>query len=219
MTGEDVKYFKQCQRAGLVRSRMLEVGSAKVQGVDNLCDIARQLGVSDTTGADIEAHNGVDLVFDFGLPRDVFERQWDAGKFSTVCIFSVLEHTFDPLTVLANALSCVDSGGSLIVSTPAIWPIHCFPRDYCRLLPDWYVAFAEQNNVTLDKQHFCWLSEFGIEPVRTDPTNQFPSFQTRGRAASTYRYWTSRIAHMWLNTYGRSHWAANSAIGATFIRP
>jgi SAM-dependent methyltransferase len=221
MTGIDIDYFKACHSAGLVSGNMLEVGAAKVQGpgVQNLCEIARELGVADVTGADLTNLDGVDVVFDFGLSKEEFDQEWRLGKFSTVCVFNVLEHTFDPLTVLENALACVQSGGHLLVLTPSIWNIHSYPGDFCRLLPDWYRTFAQRNGLCLLEPQFSWLSEFGIEPITNGPESDLPSFTTRGRSTSKFRYWTSRVVHKLFNTYGRSHWATFSAIGAVFLRP
>jgi hypothetical protein len=138
--------------------------------------------------------------------------------FSTVCIFNVLEHTFDPITVLTNALSCVERGGSLLVVVPSVWPIHSYPGDYVRLLPDWYMAFARRHELQLLDQSFCWLSHFGIESINSRSEAMLPSYLTRPLGVSRSRYWISRIGHKLLNTYGRSHWATNSAIAAAFIR-
>jgi SAM-dependent methyltransferase len=197
---------------------MLEVGSAKVQGIPNLCEIARDLGIKETTGVDISQGAGVDFVFDFGLPPALFEKEWRSGQFATVCIFNVLEHTFDPLTVLTNALSCVEENGTLLVLTPSIWPIHSYPHDFNRLLPDWYLEFSRRNKLKLVDKQFCWLSQFGIEPIERSSEPTLPGFLTRGQGDSKARYWISKISHKFLNTYGRSHWATHSAIGAAFIR-
>ena len=104
MTPNDAEYFKACHSAGLVKGRMLEVGSAKVQGIANLCDIARELGVPEVTGVDLTSYDGVDVIFDFGVEQEEFRDKWDLGAFSTVCVFNVLEHTFDPITILSTLL-------------------------------------------------------------------------------------------------------------------
>jgi len=218
MTDLDVQWFRRCHADGLVKNRMLEVGSAKVQGTPNLCEIARELGVEGATGVDMAKHDGVDIIFDFGLAPEGFREGWNLGTFSTVCIFNVLEHTFDPLTVLMNALSCVQENGTLLVVTPSIWPIHSYPRDFNRLLPDWYREFSKRNRVRLVDKQFCWLSEFGIEVVDSTSQPTLPSFLTRGQTDSRLRYLISKISHKFFNTYGRSHWATHSAIGAAFVR-
>ncbi len=218
MTNTDVEWFKQCCDSGLVKGNLLEIGAARIKGASNLCDFAKGYGVRTVTGADIEKYDGVDVVADFGVAVKDFEVGWTWGQYETVCIFNVLEHTFDPITVLANALSCVKTGGTLLVVTPSIWPIHNYPKDYIRLLPDWYVEFAKRYNVTINGNEYYWLSNFGIECVNVIDTSTFPSFLTRRAQSSRLRYWISRISHKLLNTYGRSHWGVNSAIGIVFVK-
>jgi SAM-dependent methyltransferase len=193
MTPIDVNWFRMCYSAGLVKGPFLEVESARIQGDPNLCDLAQKLGVDETIGADLQKCAGVDFACDFGLPKSEFQKQCNLGKFSTVCVFNVLEHTFDPIAVLSNALSCVADHGSLLVVTPAIWPIHNYPGDYNRLLPDWYKAFAMRQGVDLLDEQFCWLSQFGIEPVSSK--EEFPTFISRRSKISIVKYSVSRITH------------------------
>ena len=217
MTRLDIDWFVKCHSAGLVKAPMLEVGSAKVQGLSNLCEIGRRLGVNDATGVDLVPYEGVDLVADFSLDEEEFRKRVSLKGFSTVCVFNVLEHTFDAITVLSNALSCVDRYGALLVVVPSIWPIHDYPGDFVRLLPDWYREFAKRHELQLIDKHFCWLSEFGVEPISL-VEGGFPTYLSRAAKSSRSRYWASRVGHKLLNTYGRSHWAPHSAIGAAFIR-
>jgi len=154
------------------------------------------------------------------MPFDSFVKSWSQGAFSCVAIFNVLEHTFDPITVLRNALSCVAEGGTLLVVTPAVWPIHNYPGDYNRLLPDWYEQFARLNKIKLLDDAFCWLSgQFGIcrvSDLKEGDDYVLPTFQSIGKAHSPIRYWTSRAVHKLFNTYGRSHTITLAAIGAAF---
>lgn len=217
MTSIDLEWFMACHSAGLVRSRLLEIGSARVQGVRNLVDVARTLGITDSIGVDLDSAEGVDTVIDFSVSPPQFRERYCLDRFATVCIFNVLEHTFDPYTVLQNAMSCVDLGGSLLVVAPSIWPIHSYPRDYNRLLPDWYREFAMRTGLELIEQHFCWLSQFGIEPIAVD--GSLPTYLSRKDQVSKIRYWVSRVTHKVGNTYGLSHWATYCAIGAAFALP
>lgn len=112
MTPGDIHWFRMCYQLGLVRSPLLEIGSAKVHdGVPNVCDVARDLGIQTALGADLVRRKGVDIVYDFAQAPDTFEKEWKWGSFHTVAIFNTLEHTFDPILVLRNALSCVAPGG------------------------------------------------------------------------------------------------------------
>lgn len=215
MTPEDAEYFKRCHKRGLVKEPLLDVGSARIAGQQNIRDIAMGLGLKQIKGADIAPGSEVDYVANFGLEPAEFERSYGLPQFATVCVFNVLEHTFDPVRVLGNAVSCVSSGGSLLVVTPSIWPIHDFPRDCNRLLPDWYREFARQNRLRLVEDLFLWLSEFGMNSI--PPENpEFPTYRSKDVKKSWLRYWSSRIGHRLLNTYGRNHWATHCAIGAAF---
>jgi hypothetical protein len=222
MTENDIRYFRLCGSRSFVRDRFLEIGSAKVQGASvNLCDLAKELGVQSTLGVDLQPGVGVDAVADFGTDRNKFLSEWDLGKFSTVAIFNVLEHTFDPITILGNALECVAPSGSLLVLVPSSWPLHNFPGDYVRLMPHWYEEFAKKFGLRIEADLFCWLSPFGITPVRSLLSNGeycFPTYQNLGQAESPARYWISRFVHKLFNTYGRTHWATHACIGVTFTR-
>jgi hypothetical protein len=220
VTGGDVEYFKRCMDLGLVKSPFLEVGSAKVQGDGpNFCDLAATLGIEEVLGVDLEPGKGVDHTADFSIHPTSFAQMWDRGKFGTVAIFNVLEHTFDPITVLKNSLHCVSGTGTLIALTPVVWPIHNYPRDYNRLLPDWYKHFACANELRMHEDAFCWISQFGIIQVsdlKDGDLYLLPTSQSLGRKFSPWRYWKSRVIHRAFKTFGRSHWFTHAAIGAAF---
>ncbi len=225
MTPIDIEYFQFCFKLGIVRGPFLEVGSAKVQlahNMPNLCEVAHSLGIHDTLGVDLQQAPGVDVVCDFSAPPDEFRPAWSCGAFESVAIFNVLEHTFDPIGVMRNALQCVRPGGSLIVVTPAVWPIHSHPGDFTRILPNWYEEFATRYRLDLIDRGFCWLSSFGIQGIgdlRNDSGEyQYPTFLNSGRAHAKLRYWTSRVVHRAFDTYGRNHTMQHVAVGAAFRR-
>lgn len=224
MTELDILYFKLCCALGLIRAPFLEVGSAKIHGeaVPNLCDLARDLNIEDVTGVDLARGSGVDFCFDFSVSQDVFQHLWSRGKFSTVCVFNVLEHTFDPITLLSNAARCVEAGGSLVVTAPAVWPLHDFPGDYLRLMPHWYEEFSRRFDLLLVREAFYWLSSVGTVKVGEFTSHgeyQLPNYRNLGRTRAPARYWVSRLAHRVFNTYGRTHFATHTAIGAAFRVP
>jgi hypothetical protein len=213
VTSIDLDWFKLCHSRGLIQSPFLEIGSARVNRTPNLCDAARELGLPRTVGVDLEKTDGVDYVCDFSLCPREFQKQPSLGVFSSVCIFNVLEHTFEPTIVFSNALSCVAERGALLVVVPSVWPIHNYPGDYNRLLPDWYSAVAKRHGLNLVPDLFCWLSQFGIERISSFEPD-LPTYISRRNKLPQSRYWLSRIAHKVFNTYGRNHWATHSAIGA-----
>ena len=222
MTETDIEYFRLCFEKGLVKSPFLEVGSAKVQeNTPNLCDLARDFKVERVNGVDLSLENGVDFAFDFSLASDVFRERWDHGFFETVAVFNVLEHTYDPIAVLRNALCCTAESGTLIVVTPAIWPLHDFPGDYLRFMPHWHETFASRSGLTLSRDTFCWLSQFGIiriDDLLHDGRYQLPSFLNAGRQDDVVRYWLSRFTHRVFNTFGRTHTLTNVAVGSVFTK-
>jgi SAM-dependent methyltransferase len=219
MTGRDVEYFRHCHGRGLVRGPFLDVGSMKVnEGIENLRDLALSLGVERALGCDFAAGPGVDVIADFSRPAADFRRDWSHGRFATVAIFNVLEHTFDPVTVLDNALSLVEPGGTLLAVIPSIWPIHNFPVDCLRFNPDWFRQYAVSRGVGLAEDDFHWLSEdFGLVPVgrlRRDGLDYYPSFHRLGRPALLrLTYAVNRL----FPTYFRTHWhPVMVALGATW---
>ncbi len=215
MVEADYVFFRQCHQLGLVKAPLLEIGSAAVEGQGgNICQEARRLGVSPTFGVDLTLGPGVDHVADFSVAPQEFE--WKFEAFGTAVLFNILEHTFDPICILRNAMRCVRPGGTLLLVVPAVWPLHDFPRDYCRLMPHWFEQFAAQYGLILVREAFCWLSQFGITPVadlQSGGQYELPSFLTLGKS-HPFRYWRTRFGHKLLNTYGRSHWFTHCAIGA-----
>jgi hypothetical protein len=215
MVETDYVFFRKCYQLGLVRAPLLEIGSAAIQGQGgNICQAARRLGISPTLGVDIAPGPGVDQVVDFSIPPQQFK--WPYENAHTAVLFNILEHTFDPICILKNAMGCVYSGGTLLLVVPTVWPLHDFPRDYCRLMPHWFEQFAAKYGLTVVREAFCWLSQFGITPVdelRSGNQYELPSSQNLGKSRP-FRYWRSRVGHRLLNTYGRSHWFSHCAIGA-----
>jgi SAM-dependent methyltransferase len=196
-----------------VQEPFLEIGSAKVLGpaVPNLCDLAREQGMTLVRGADLQVADGVDIQFDFGVDAASFRSKWTWGEFATVAIFNVLEHVFSPETVLGNALTCVKPGGNLLMVTPVIWPLHAHPGDYSRLLPNWYEEFARRTKAEIVTSHFLWISSLGIEEVKQDGTADIPDWTTS--APRSVRYWLSKVVHRTFHTYGRSHRYSHTALG------
>jgi len=89
MTYLDLQWFDKCCGTGLLKSPFLEIGSAKVQGINNLCDLARGRGIK-SLGVDLQKMDGVDHVADFSVPGDEFRRNWVLGNFATVAIFRLV---------------------------------------------------------------------------------------------------------------------------------
>jgi SAM-dependent methyltransferase len=226
MTDRDREFFLRCHQSGVVLSPFLDVGSMSVNedvGLSNLRDAARKLGVEETVGTDFADGPGVDIIADFSIPSDRFNGSWSKGKFATVAVFNVLEHTFDPVTILSNALSLVQPGGTLLVVVPSVWPVHNYPIDCLRLNPDWFRQFARIHGLDLREDLFYWLSEdFGLIPVeelRKDGLDRIPTFFQLGRKQQPWRYRMTVAVNKFVPTFLRTHWhPAMVAIGVAFKR-
>lgn len=220
VTGADLRYFERCRELDLLRSPFLEVGAYQVSDqLPTLWQHAKRFGVEHAVGVDLEPGPGVAIIADFSLDPERFRQSWQHSAFQTVAIFNVLEHVFDPVTVLRNCLHCTLEGGTLLVLVPVVWPIHNFPRDYARLLPDWFMEFGRKTELQLVDEAFLWVSQFGLHRVSQLTSGEIfelPSSQNLGRSTSPLRYWASRVLHRLFNTYGRSHMFAHAALGAAY---
>ena len=151
---------------------VLEVGSHNWQGIGgNMHDVVVAAG-RQWEGCDLEPGPGVDFTIDI-LDDDrvaAVGRTW-----STVLLFNLLEHVYDPATALRNALRLVEPGGTCVVCGPAIWELHDFPADYWRPLPDFYLEFARREGCTVEPDSLCWsLNEFRYLPGRAPRTRILP---------------------------------------------
>jgi len=72
----------------------------------------------------------------YGAQPDVFgdarELPFRDRQFDTVILLEVLEHLEHPETALQEARRLVKAGGTLIVSTPFLYPVHDAPWDFQR---------------------------------------------------------------------------------------
>ena len=64
-----------------------------------------------------------------------YEIPLDDASFETVLMTEVLEHLERPQEALAEIVRLLRPGGSLILTTPFIWPLHEEPRDFYRYTP------------------------------------------------------------------------------------
>ncbi len=78
------------------------------------------------TSFDIDPARGPDVVGDLCSPP------FQAASFDAVVLGEVLEHVHSPHVAIDNIHRLLIPGGSLILTTPFIFPIHERPRDYFR---------------------------------------------------------------------------------------
>lgn len=207
MTLDDLAYVEKVTRLGLIASPVLELGAGYG---GSTCRPAIEAAGLVYKSTDLAAGPGVDFAADFESPDCA--ANFGGETFGAVLVLNVLEHTFEPIKVLENAARITRVGGHIVCVTPSLWPVHNYPRDCQRLLPDWYVTFAERHtDVRLLDEGFDFLGHGPITAFMEHGERQFPPIATGG-----YDLY-SRIIHRLFKTSGRGHWTRpHSAIGAVF---
>ena len=206
MTENDLLYIKRLVERKIIAGPVLELGA----GYGG--DTCRRLIVAEGLqyyATDISLSQGIDYVADFESD-DILTYFSGKVKFKSILVLNVLEHTFNPVRVLDNARKLLDKYGSLVVITPCIWPLHNYPIDCYRLLPNFYERYAEGREMTIDPTCFEFLGHGLIASNKgTNGDYQFPL------PGHGFFYWYSRGVHRILNTFGRGMtFPSHVAIGA-----
>jgi len=217
----DYTYLEQLLRDGVIAGSAIEIGSRIwpiSAGTGNARELCRRFGV-DWTGADIEHGDGVDVIVDILDPASVSSlgRKWDA-----VLVMNLLEHVYDPISALRNCCEITAPGGACVVVGPAVWPIHDFPQDFWRPLPDFFLEFARREGMETDTASMYYLALDRLIPVDelTEGTQKhLPSKGHAERLFGRRRAVVSRYAHFALNTYGREFAFPLSGLGVVLRKP
>lgn len=212
MIDSDLEFVGRLIRAQVITGPVLELGTG--YGGTTCSGIVRAGGL-DYYGTDMAPGAGVDFVADFEClaELDVFR---PVAPFGSVLILNVLEHTFDPIRILDHAGTLLRARGTLVVVTPAVWPLHNFPLDAWRPLPNFYEEYARRRRLQLIEDYFEYV---GFGPVKAfrNPDSTYrlpPPCQTRVR----HQY--GRIVHKALNTFGRAMFhPSHVAVGAVLVAP
>ena len=105
-------------------ARVLNVGAGgDIQAL--VKEYAQKIGFS-VVSADIDPARNPDVVDD--ITRSAFPD----GHFDAILIIEVLEHVTDPRRAAAEIQRLLKPGGSLVLSTPFIFPLHDRPHDFFR---------------------------------------------------------------------------------------
>jgi SAM-dependent methyltransferase len=209
MTEADLEYVKRILAKNVIGQSVLEIGSnyegPTCRGL--LKDSGRTY-----YSADMDEGPGVDFVVDFENPRNL-ELLKPVAPFGSVLVLNVLEHTFNPIQVLDTALSVLKADGTLVVIAPAAWPVHNFPIDCYRFLPDWYLRYAATRN--LNTEYFEYV---GYGPV-VDFQGKTGEYHLPPPWRNQWQYWYSRVVHRFFNTYGRSaRFPSHLVVGVVLTR-
>ena len=87
----------------------------------------------------------------FDVAGDARSVPLQAGYAGAVLLLDILEHVFEICAVLANAARLLKPGGTLLLNTPFIYPVHVKPYDFLR-----FSLFAMEKH--LKKHHLKFSS-------------------------------------------------------------
>lgn len=196
MTSSDREYVAHILHKGLIGSPCLELGVGYGGGTSKT--LLRAAGVA-YVGTDLTAAKDVDVAIDFEADSaDVAAAARPFGPFGSALVLNVLEHTFEPIRVLDNVFRILRRGGTCIAVTPAIWPLHSYPRDYWRLNPDFYEEYCARRGHVLLGETFQYVGTKRVLKRNCLGEHVFPK-----PGFGAHRFY-SRFIHRLFNTCGRA---------------
>lgn len=212
MTPSDIIWVKSLLKRGIIEGPVLELGTG--YGGETSAALIRGTGLP-YVGTDLEEGNGVDVPADFERAEDM-ARFSDKGPFGTILMLNVLEHTFDPIRVIDNSMTLLRPGGRCVILVPSIWPLHNFPMDAWRILPNFFEEYATRRKVLLDKGIFEWVGGGPVCECRNpDGSYRFPP---AGKSI-LHQSW-SRLVHRVFNSNGRGiQFGPYLGLGAVLQKP
>lgn len=217
----DFAYLRHLIGRGLIEGPVLEIGSRTWQGDDgNAARECRLAGLA-WEGTDIVAGPGVDFVLDIldAQAVEAISRRWSA-----VLLFNLLEHVYNPIDALTNAMKLVAPGGVGVVVGPAVLQLHDYPRDYWRPMPDFFLEFAERNGYEVVREALMWTvldRLVAVDSLSVGDQKKLPSISRPGVLTVWGRpqaYW-SRAVHVVLRTFGREIHHPDCGLGVVLRKP
>ena len=209
MIQADLLYVKRLLEEKVISEPVLELGAGYG---GNTCRSLIEAADLAYFGTDLNSAPNVDFVVDFE-DQNQLQTFSKVAPFGSILILNVLEHTFDPIRILDNAISLLRTGGSLIVLTPSVWPLHNYPMDAWRILPNFYEEYAKRRGLELLPSYFEYVGFGSVATYRApDNSYSFPPPHPTG-----FRQIYSRAIHKAFNTFGRgmlqpSHFAVAAAL-------
>jgi SAM-dependent methyltransferase len=200
MIQNDLIFVEKLLKNGLIKSPLLELGAG--YGGETCRDLILENKIQ-YIGTDMKSGKEVDFVANFEDSSEQVSTVFSSvGQFSTILLLNVLEHTFDPIRVLDNAIGLLKPGGICIVITPTLWPLHNYPYDCWRINPNFYEEYCRRNGLNLLPDYFEYIGFCKVKNSLDSQNNyQYPQpyhFKTKISA------FFSKAIHKLFNTYGRS---------------
>jgi SAM-dependent methyltransferase len=210
MVGVDRDWVAGLLKENVFAGPVLELGTG--YGGETCRAVVEAAGLK-YVGTDLEEGPGVDIAANFERDGDI-ARLAAAGPFGAVLILNVLEHTFEPIRILDNARTLLKSGGVLVLVTPAVWPLHSYPIDTWRILPDFYQEYAKRRGMRLLRERFDFVGFGPVHAFRN--ADGAPAFPPPAR--QSWKLLFGRAVHKAFNTFGRAMFQpSHVAIGAVLI--
>jgi SAM-dependent methyltransferase len=211
MTGPDLQYVEELLARGLVGDPVLELGAGYGGAT---CRERVEASGRRYVATDVGAGPGVDVVADFESGNGC-EAAAARGPFGTVLVLNVLEHVLEPAAVLDNALRILVPGGTLVTVTPCAWPVHRWPVDCARLLPDWHRRYAATRGLALDEATFRYVGYGPVGAFRSRSGEE--RLPPAGSGRALHRAY-SRLVHGLFFTFGReTQHEPRIAVGAVYM--
>jgi len=207
MTENDKYYLQNAISEGFVSGKCLEIGSAVEWS--SIIPLMKSQSF-EIYGLDICKGKYVDFIIDLESRYEIIKNTIDK-TFDTIICFNTLEHVFNPVQVLENLANLLNNNGTLLISTPIMWPIHGYPSDFHRPLPNFYEEFAKRYNFEIISDYFQYLGFGPISNYRGEGKTGFPPPHHNG-----LKFLKGKLIHKIFNTFGREFLYPNHlAIGIT----
>lgn len=212
MIPPDTEYMQRLVRAQVLRAPVLELGTG--YGGSTCRELITSAGLT-YYGTDIADGEGVDFVANFENRADLAAFR-SVAPFGSILVLNVLEHTFDPIRILDNARTLIKAGGTLVVMTPVVWPLHDYPFDAWRILPNFFEDYARRNGLELGDDYFDYIGYGAVRNFR----NQDLTYRLPPPCQNKARYWFGRAVHKAFNTFARGMLQpSHVAVGAVLTIP
>ncbi len=212
MIAEDLAFVRRVLAAGILQGPVLELGTGYGGATSREAVVATGL---EYVGTDLKPASGVDFVADFEDLAALAPLR-ARGTFGAILMLNVLEHTFEPVRILDNARTLLRPGGSFVTIAPAAWPLHDYPFDAWRLLPNFYEQYARRRGMVLREDYFEYVGRGPVRGFRAPHGDYAFPQPIRGQ----WRYAFGRGVHKVFNTFGRGFaYPSYIGVGAVLTAP
>ena len=209
MTENDKYYLQNAINEGLVSGKCLEIGSAVEWS--SIIPLMKSQSI-DIYGLDMCNGKYVDFIINLESEYEIIKSTINE-TFDTIICFNTLEHVFNPVVVLENLANLLNKNGTLLISTPIMWPIHGYPSDFHRPLPNFYEEFARRYKFEILPKSFEYLGYGSISKYRGEGKTGFPP-----PIHNRLKFLMGKLIHKIFNTFGREYLYPNHLAIAITLR-